>query len=127
MRAVSVEIREKIIKCYEDEILTIEEITELFNVSERSVYRYLSLNKQQLSLMPKSQPGRPSILTGENLQLIKDIVLSKNDSTLQEYADIFEKKTGIKVSFVTIYNACQKLDIRFKKKFLRSRKRSANS
>jgi transposase len=121
-KAVSRELREKIVKCYDQGIGTIEEIAKLFEISARSVGKYIALDRKNLSLTPRRQTGRPPILTQENLKIIKLLVSSKIDSTLQEHADAFYEKTKIRVTFVTIHNACKKLNICFKKKVFTRKK-----
>ena len=115
-RPLSIELRLKIVDAYERKIGTIDEIADIFGISPRSVHRYLYLHRKNKDLSPKHHPGRPPILTDENLLIIKNIILSKSDGTLQEYCDAFKNRTGIEVTFVTIHNACKKLNIRRKKR-----------
>jgi transposase len=82
--------------------------------------RYLKLKREKGDLSAEPIPGRPPILTDVNLAIIKNIVLSNSDETLEQYRERFFKETGIDVTIVTIYNACVALDLRRKKKFLRS-------
>jgi transposase len=122
-RALSKELREKIVSAYERGAGTIPEVADIFDISERSVARYLRLKREIGDLTPMPQPGRPPILTDANLIIIKEIILSNKDGTLADYCEAFYNKTGIEVTIVTIHNACDKLNIHRKKKFLRGRTR----
>jgi putative transposase len=115
-RALSKELREKVVSAYERGAGTIPEIADIFDISERSVARYLRQKRETGDLTPIPQPGRPPILTDANLIIIKEIILSNKDGTLEDYSKAFYNKTGIEVTIVTIHNACDKLNIRRKKR-----------
>lgn len=115
-RALSKEIREKIVDAYKRGMGTIAEIANIFGIDPRTVSAYLQIDRETGDLTPKSHPGRTPILNEPNLAIIKAIIMSNSDGTLQEYSDAFKKQTGIEVTFVTIHNACKKLNIRRKKR-----------
>lgn len=116
-RAIPKEERTKIVQAYKSGLGTVPELAKIFNISKRVIFKYLRLDKETGDLTPGTQPGRPPILTTENLQIIKKCVLSNPDGTLEDYRIEFYKKTGIDVTIVTIHNACEKLNLRRKKKF----------
>lgn len=122
-RALPVEQRQKIIDAYNNGLGTVLEISKIFKVTERSVYGYLRQHRETGNLEPKPITGRPPVLTNENLTIIKKIVLSNIDSTLEEYREIFYKQTGIDVTIVTIFNACEILNLKRKKKVFLHRNR----
>lgn len=122
-RPLAKEIREAIVKAYERGAGTVAEVSEMFNVTSRTVFNYLRSHRETGDLTPVRPSGRPAILNDENLIIIKSIIMSNPDGTLQGYCDEFKKKTGIEVTFVTMHNACKKLNIRLKKKLLRARKK----
>lgn len=115
-RPLSIEVREAIVNAYNNGLGTVHEIAKIFSTTSRSVFRYLKQKRETGDLSPEPIPGRPPILTKENLAIIKKIVLSNNDETLEQYRDQFYKETGINVTIVTIYNACTILNLRRKKK-----------
>lgn len=115
-RPISLELREKIVNAYEANKSTVFQIAEMLGITPRSVYRFVQRYKEKGDLAPDPIPGRPPVLTEENLNIIEKIILKKSDGTLQEYRDAFEKQTNISVSYVTIHNACKILDLRLKKK-----------
>jgi len=113
---LSKELREKIVSAYERGLGTIKEVAEIFSITERTVAKYLQIYRETGDLTPKPLPGRPPILTDENLTIIKKIILLNKDGTLQDFRDAFENKTGIYVAISTMQNACEKLDMNRKKK-----------
>ena len=115
-RPLSKELREKIVSAYERGAGTMQEIADIFVISERSVARYLKRHREIGDLTPLPLPGRPPILTDINLKIIKEIVLLNKDGTLDDYCRSFYNKTGIVVTIATIHNALAKLNIRCKKK-----------
>lgn len=127
MRPISVEIREAIVNAYNEGFGTMNEIAKIFSVTPRSVLRYLKLNREKGDLSSEKIPGRPPILTDKNLAIIKKIILSNNDETLEQYRERFYKETGINVTIVTIHNACTILDLRRKKKVSTQQNKSAKT
>jgi transposase len=122
---LSKELRETIVSAYERGMGTIKEVAKIFDITPRTVAKYLQIHRDTGDLTPKPLPGRPPILTEENLDIIKKIILLNKDGTLQDFREAFANKTGIYVAISTIQNACDKLDFRLKKKFLRARTRAA--
>ncbi len=122
-RAVSKEIREKIVNAYKEGYGTIAELGKIFGVNLRTVAKYLKLDRDGEDLEPKKQPGRPAILTEENLSIIKGLVLAEPDGTLEGYRAGFYEKTGLDVTIVTIHNACKRLNLRRKKRVFSPRSR----
>lgn len=121
-RPLSKELREKVVNAYKRGVGTIEKIAMIFEIHPRTVAKYLQIYRDTGDLTPKPLPGRTPILNDQNLVIIKSIIMSNSDGTLQEYCDAFKKKTGIEVTFVTIHNACKKLNIRRKKRVILPKK-----
>ena len=117
-KPLSKEIREAVVSTYKHGIGTIPEVAEIFNITPRAVSNYLRIDRDTGDLTPGTSPGRPAILHDKNLAIIKSIIMSNNDGTLQEYCDKFKKETGIEVTVVTMHNACNKLKICRKKRVI---------
>ena len=115
-RAVSKEVREKIVQAYDRGLGTAKEIAEIFDVTERSVRNYIYKARTTGDLTPDKPSGRPPLLTEENLAVISDIVKNQNDLTLEEYQKIFYEKTSIKIARSTMHKACTILNQRRKKR-----------
>lgn len=127
-RALPLEQREKIVSAYENNLGSVNDIATIFDVTTRSVYRYLKLYRDTGDLTPQKIPGRNPILTSTNLCIIKLIVLSDIDGTLADYRDRFNDETGIEVTIVTIHNACKTLRLNRKKShFMRLNKKETIS
>lgn len=115
-RAVPKEEREKIVQAYKKGLGTVPELAKIFNITARSIYKYLELDRKTGDLTPGTQPGRPPILTDKNLSIVKKLVTANPDGTLEDYRVGFLNKTGINVTIVTIHNACKDLNLRRKKR-----------
>ena len=115
-RPLSVELREKVVSAYKKGLGSTSEIAEMFSITQRTVFRFLKLDRERGDLSPTPIPGRPPILNAENLAIIKKIVLANADETLDQYRSRFYNETGIDVSAVTIHNACNILNLNRKKK-----------
>ena len=113
---LSKELREKIVIAYEKGLGTIKEVAEMFDITPRTVAKYLQIFRETGDLTPKPLPGRPPILTNENLDIIKKIIILNKDGTLQDFRDSFKEKTGIHIAISTMQNACDKLNMNRKKK-----------
>lgn len=121
---IPIEIRKKIVKAYKNAVGTPTEIAKMFDVTTRTVHRLVQRDRERGDLTPDPLPGRPPILTEENLDIIQKIIKKQPDGTLNDHRDEFERQTNISVSYVTIHNACQILDLRLKKKaFMRQNKK----
>jgi transposase len=127
-RSLSKELREKIVGAYDRGMGTIKEVAELFDITSRTVAKYLQIQRETGDLTPGRSPGRNPILTEKNLDIIKEIISLNKDGTLQDFRDEFLKKTGEYVAISTMQNACKKLNIRRKKRvFMRKNKKDLTS
>lgn len=112
----SKDLRERIVEAYHRGVGTISEIAELFNVGVTSVKKFLRIDSIQGDLTPGKSTGRPPIIGDKELKIIKKIVISHNDKTLEEYCKIFNAKTNLSVCKSTIENALKRLNFNRKKK-----------
>lgn len=124
-RPLPKELREKIVSAYKRGLGTIVEVAVIFEINPRTVAKYLQIQRDSGDLTPKPMPGRPPILTDVNLKIIKAIILSKSDGTLQDYCDMFKEKTDIEITIVSMHNACKKLNFRRKKRVTSPKKGNA--
>ena len=123
-KALSTEQRAKIVQAYNQNLGTAQEIATMFDITQRSVFKYVQMYNETGDLSPAPIPGRPPILNEQNLATIKSIILSNTDGTLEQYKDKFYEMTGISVAISTIYRACVALNLRRKKKFFCRRTRA---
>jgi transposase len=115
-RAYSLDLRIKIVAAYKNGAGTIPEIAELFGVSEKSVSRYILLERAGNDLSPKLPPGRTPILNAAALKELKFIVLESNDSRLQDYCLALKNKIGLDIAQSTLWDAIESLGLGRKKR-----------
>ena len=123
-KAFSKDLRERIVKAYNDGKGTIADMSDMFNVSKESVNKFLKISRTTGDLTPGQSTGRPPFLTENRLKIIKQIVLSAPEDRLEDYCVKFKKETGLYIPKSTLWDACQILNIRRKKKFFCSRTRT---
>lgn len=114
--AFSKDLRESIVNAYKNGVGTMAKVAKLFGVSERSVAKFYALDKDHGDLTPGKATGRPPLLNDSNLSIIKMIVLSHPSGRLIDYCERFEKKTGLVISKSCLWDACNILNLRRKKK-----------
>jgi len=115
-KAFSKDLRERVVAAYNSGAGTIPKIAELFNLGKSTVDKYLSVYRSTGDLTPGKSTGRPTILDAKHLSILKKIVLSSPDQRLQDYCISFEKETGMNIPKSTLWDACQLLDLRRKKR-----------
>lgn len=115
-KALPKEERIKIVNAYNEGDLTVEKIASIFQVTSRSVYKYVKQYKDTGDLSPGKHTGRPPVIDKSNQEIIAKIITENPDGTLEEFRDKFYEKTKIYVTIVTIYNTCKNLNLNRKKK-----------
>lgn len=122
----SADLRERVIRAVDQSTLTIEEIAEQFQVSERTIYKWLALRKQTGTLAPKPHAGgRALSVDEEGGKLLGRLVEEKNDRTLAEYAQAYEQACGVRLSRAALHRALVRLNLPRKKKRSALRNRTA--
>ncbi len=119
--AFTKDLRERAVKAYLNGLGTLDEVANIFDIGRSTLEKYLRIYRRHGDLTPGKSSGRPRIFTDEHLAVLKQLILSSPSARLVDYCFEFEKKTGIKISKSTIWDACQQLNIRRKKKLLSSR------
>ena len=114
-KPITIEVREKIVQAYNNNIGTQSYIAKIFGVTCRTVNKLINLSINN-NLAPKKPTGRPPFINKEGLSILKKIVLLHPDKTLDEYSNLFKKSTGIHVSIPVMCRALKKLNLRRKKK-----------
>ena len=115
-----VEMRRKAVKAYLEGKGTQEKIADIFGMSVSSLRRYLILYEAEGDVSPKPPPVRESKLDGEDLAWIKRQVEAKPDIALKELCALLSQQSGKVISVPTMCRACQRLDLRRKKKRFRA-------
>ena len=115
-KAYSIDLRERVVNAYLGSERSQEEVAELFNIGSRTLSRYLDKQRETGNMTPGVSPGRPPILTEEDYPLVKEIVSSQPDITLENLSAEVARYTSKWVSSPVMCRICQKLNLRRKKK-----------
>ena len=116
MRGLSEDLRKRIVKRYESG-KDASEVAAHFEVSERSVYRYVKLVREGRGLGPKPVGGSQSIVEREGLEeTLRSLVQEDSEAALRVYVSRLEQKTGVVMSTPSMCRALQKLGLPRKKR-----------
>lgn len=127
MKAYQIEFRQKIIKVYEKEKLSIRKLAKRFNVTKSFTQKILKQYQQTGDIRPQKPGGSPPTkLQEEHLISLIEILEKQNDLTLEELSEALKEKEGIKVSIATMYRVTQKLGYSTKKKHFMPPKNKAS-
>lgn len=119
MRAYSIDLREKIVKVYEQGNTSIRKVASRFGVSKSFVQKLLSSKKAQGHVKPRQQGGgMKGELNGYGVQLLS-MVEKAPDATRSEYCEYWGETHGHWVSPSTMCRALKKQQLT-RKKTLRS-------
>jgi transposase len=88
-RPLSIELREKVVNAYKKSLGSANVIAEMFDITSRSVFRYLKLERETGDLLPEPIPDRPPILTDIGAIGITSVVAAMYVQTAVN-AEIFE-------------------------------------
>lgn len=115
MSALSMDIRERIVKTYERGQTSIRKVAEQFQVSKTTVQNLLKLKRETGKVCPKvPSGGKPSQLIGKEEQAIA-MVEEYPDYTLSEYCELWLERTGMGVTESTMCRFLQRLRLTRKK------------
>lgn len=122
MRPLSKDIRERIVRAYEAGDTSIRKVAQRFSVSKNTVQKLVTQKRETGDISPqKARGGRPSQLAGCE-KGIRAMVEEHNDYTLSEYCELWEERSGVRVSESTMCRFLGKLKLTRKKKTQRNRK-----
>jgi transposase len=116
MKPYPVELRERIVAAVDQSEATIKEIADLFNVTERYVYKLLKQQKEtgDLSPLPHAGGALPKLTDRQKLQ-VAELVARLPDATLEQLRRAIEKRLRVQVSVSTVWNVLDVLDLTLKK------------
>jgi transposase len=113
--ALSLDLRERLIRAYEKGEGSIRELAKRFSVGAASVFRLLKRHHEGKDIHPVSPPGRHPLIDERGLKLISELLAENNDATLEELCKRYEKQTKLRVAIVTMHRACKRLKLSYKK------------
>lgn len=109
MKPYPLELRERIVSSVDQKIHTIAELAEIFQVTERYIYKLLQLRRETGDLTPLPHSGGVEpILNEQRLLVVADLVAHYPDATLQEYRELIHTHCGVKVCLTTVWSAMEK-------------------
>ena len=112
MKALSLDLRNRIVRAYAAGGRTQAEIAEVFGVSERSVKRLWRKWRETGDVTPGKVGGRrPRAIVDGALQRLKQTLRARPDATLEE----LREACGVACSTVTVHNTLKRLGYRRKK------------
>ena len=116
MKAYSIDLREKIIKAYEQTDTSIRKVADRFGVAKSFVQKLLSMKKIQGHVEPRQQGGAmKGELDGSEAQLAA-MVEQYPDATLLEYCEYWGTTYNHWVSTSTMCRTLQKQKLTLKKR-----------
>lgn len=116
MKAYPLELRQRIVNAVDRRLGTIEQIAEMFSVTERYVYKLLALRRQTVDLTPRPHGGGAVTKLDESRLLkLAELVAAEPDGTLGELCQKLNRRHRKKVSVSTVCRGLQKLDLTRKK------------
>lgn len=124
MKPYPIEFRQKLLKVYEQESLSIRAVAQRFCVAKSFVQKLIKQQQETGDIHPRPQGGSPEPKLKEaQLVDLVEIIETHADATLEELCDLLEETLHIRVSRSTMGRLTQKLDYSVKKNALRQRKR----
>jgi transposase len=121
MRAYSLDLRQRVLKAYDENKWTVGQIAERFKVGEWWVHKLKRQRNRGDGIAPrKGKVGQPRRLGPEQVNRLEQYVDKHPDATLEQ----IHEKIGATCTMVTIHNTLQRLGYRYKKNAAGQRTRS---
>lgn len=113
-KAISRDLRERILAAYDNGEGTQEDLAARFVVSQSFISRFLKRHREGGSLDPTPPPGRPSKIP--QAEPFEELVNMHADATLEELAALYTQEIGSPVSHMTIQRGLRRFGLTRKKK-----------
>ena len=121
MRAYSLDLRQRVLKAYDEGKSTVGQIAERYKVGEWWVYKLKRQRKGGGGIAPrKGKVGQPRRFREEAVNRLTQHVDKHPDATLEQ----IHEKLGVNCTLVTIHHTLRRLGYRFKKNAAGQRTRS---
>jgi transposase len=114
--AYSTDLRQKIIRAYDDGLGSQRKIAELFGVSRSFVEKLLHRRRTtgDIAALPHGG-GRMALCQQKEHDLVRRLIEKQPDATLDELCDLIAHKRKLRVSRPTMSRLLQRLDLSRKK------------
>jgi transposase len=117
MKPYPLELRQRIVDAVDQQSDTIEEIAEIFGVTERYIYKLLKLRRDAGDLAPRPHGGGAKAkLDEQRLLRLADLVAKFPDATLEELRELLRRRCRVSVSTNTVWRALQQIAFPLKKR-----------
>ena len=121
MRAYSLDLRQRVMKAYDEGKWTVGQIAERFKVGEWWVHKLKRQRRAGVGIGPrKGKVGKPPSFCPEEINRLEQYVDKHPDATLEQ----IHEKIGATCTMVTIHNTLRRLGYRYKKNAAGQRTRS---
>lgn len=121
MKAYSLDLRERVMKAYDEGHWSVGQLAERFQVGEWWIHKLKRQRRTEGSLaVRKGKVGQPRSLQGEQIERLEHYVDAHPDATLEEMRERLEMNCTI----VTIHHTLRRLGYRYKKNSTGQRTRS---
>lgn len=128
MKPYPLELRQRIVRAVEQRHGTMAEVAEVFNVTERYVYKLLNLHIVSGDLAPRPHGGgAPTKLGEEELHTLADLIAAAPDATLEQLREGLRRRCRVTVCTNTVWRAVERLDLTLKKRRAAPAKRTQSS
>lgn len=115
MKAYSIDLREKIVKAYEQGDTSVRKVADKFGVAKSFVQKLLSMKKTQGHVEPKKQGGAMKGELDEYEAQLAAMIEKYPDATLLEYCEYWGATYNQWVSTSTMCRGLQKQKLTLKK------------
>ena len=121
MQAYSLDLRERVMKAYDEGHWSVGLLAERFQVGEWWIHKLKRQRKREGSLaVRKGKVGQPRSLQGKQIEKLEKYVDGHPDATLAE----IRERLGLSCSAVSIHHTLRRLGYRYKKNATGQRTRS---
>ncbi len=114
MKAYPVELRSRIVAAVERGLSQVE-VARRFTVSERTVYRSLTQQRQTGDLTPGRSPGMAPLIGPDQAEAMRGQVAAHPDVTLEDHCEVWAATHGVRVSIATMSRVQRGFGITVKK------------
>ena len=116
MRPYSIDLREKVVKAYEQGNISIRKLATRFDVSKAFVQRLLKQKQVKGHVQPQKQGGSMKSELHEHSTQLVEMVEKYPDATLCEYCEYWGEAYGSWLSTSTMCRALKKQQLTLKKR-----------
>lgn len=117
-KPLSADLRERVMKTYLDtDGLSIVAAAKMFGVGPASLGRWLKRSRERGSVAPDPMGGDHRTIVGEDgLLILRGLAPERPDAVIEDFVELFEERTGVRVSIATMGRALHRAGLSRKKK-----------